>query len=343
MQHTPSGWIHVEAWTQEIVEKKAIVEIVVQDSGIGMSNEKLDALFRDLEQVSTDEQENGDPKRAKTSVLQSSESQSSSSRALGLGLAMVARIVRNMDGQLRLKSEEGKGSRFVIQLPFILSDDKSSSEESQKSTLLRMNSASPISTPQASEGEVTLVDKASSTRLEGAGKNSSEDVSSLHSFKSASSNRGSAKSDVDRLIDAISGPLTVDEAGNEDKGLRQTNSKGSGHSRKGAASASTMPVQRESQETSSPIKRAWSYGGSQDSVRSPSSGSELITDTKTPIKAVRMPDEFNEVPAPSTPHVASRILFEISNKQGTSEGSQSGVLDAETSSSSRSRGRSYQQ
>jgi hypothetical protein len=36
---------------------------------------------------------------------------------------MVARIVRNMDGQLRLKSEEGQGSRFVMQLPFELPKD----------------------------------------------------------------------------------------------------------------------------------------------------------------------------------------------------------------------------
>jgi len=50
----------------------------------------------------------------------SHNTQGKGNRTLGLGLAVVARTVRNMDGQLRLKSEEGKGSRFVIQLPFIL-------------------------------------------------------------------------------------------------------------------------------------------------------------------------------------------------------------------------------
>lgn len=41
-------------------------------------------------------------------------------QVLGLGLAVVARTVRNMNVQLRLKSEEGQGGRFITQLPFSL-------------------------------------------------------------------------------------------------------------------------------------------------------------------------------------------------------------------------------
>jgi len=53
---------------------------------------------------------------------------------LGLGLAVVARIIKNMNGQLRLKSEEGKGSRFVIQFPFELPDSEiQDSAEEQES------------------------------------------------------------------------------------------------------------------------------------------------------------------------------------------------------------------
>ncbi|MCJ1349105.1 Light-sensor Protein kinase, partial [Peltigera leucophlebia] len=44
------------------------------------------------------------------------------SKTLGLGLAQVGRLVRNMNGQLRLNSEDGKGSRFVITLGFGLPD-----------------------------------------------------------------------------------------------------------------------------------------------------------------------------------------------------------------------------
>jgi signal transduction histidine kinase len=56
MQHTTNGWVRLEVWLQGIEHGRATVEIVVQDSGVGMSNEKLDALFRDLEQVTTDGQ-----------------------------------------------------------------------------------------------------------------------------------------------------------------------------------------------------------------------------------------------------------------------------------------------
>lgn len=62
----------------------------MQDSGTGMSNEQLDALFRDLEQVSTDGEgffESDEPGHSLTDGKET--------RALGLGLAMVARIVRN--------------------------------------------------------------------------------------------------------------------------------------------------------------------------------------------------------------------------------------------------------
>src|SRR6185437_9548926 len=57
MQHTNSGWVRIEIWLQDLQHDRATVEIVVQDTGVGMSNEKLDALFRDLEQVSTDSDE----------------------------------------------------------------------------------------------------------------------------------------------------------------------------------------------------------------------------------------------------------------------------------------------
>src|SRR4051812_39575702 len=38
--------------------------------------------------------------------------------SLGIGLAVVARYVRNMNGQIRIRSELGKGTIFGIELPF---------------------------------------------------------------------------------------------------------------------------------------------------------------------------------------------------------------------------------
>lgn len=336
MQHTRSGWIRVETWTQEIVDTRATVEIVVQDSGVGMSNEKLDSLFRELEQVTTDEQESDDledPNR----LLDGKES-----RALGLGLAMVARIIRTMDGQLRVKSEEGEGSRFVMQIPFVLMNDEILSEDNEsKGAMRRLTSSSPLSTPQVAEGEVTLVDKVSSIKAEGiARKIDTEEASSLHSFKSNSSARSnkSAKSDVDRLIDAITTPLSAGDQDGEGVALHRSNSRGSGHSRKNATGLSNMPTPRASpasHDRPGVLKRSRSFGTSQEHLRSPvkgPAGSEYVMDNKTPLRAVRMPDEFGEDPSANvSPHVASRVVFNIPD-DGDSTASSSTepkVLDAE--------------
>lgn len=61
---------------------------------------------------------------------------------LGLGLALVARIVRNMDGRLVLKSEQGVGSCFKIKLRFPLPsqpDGRKKQAEKDESTKERQN------------------------------------------------------------------------------------------------------------------------------------------------------------------------------------------------------------
>ncbi|KUJ23074.1 putative cyanobacterial phytochrome B [Mollisia scopiformis] len=320
MQHTTSGWIRVEVWLQEVQEDRATVEIVVQDSGAGMSNEKLDALFRDLEQVSTDGDylfdETPDDSVAKLPP-------NKDNRTLGLGLAMVARIVRNMDGQLRLKSEENKGSRFVIQLPFALPNEDASTEDKSgrpKTASVVPSVATPP--PAATEGEVTLVDKVSSLRVDGVvRKRSLEEIASMRSHRSGSSNGSNAskKSDVDRLIDAISTPLAVGEAESEERSLQRSASKGSStHSRKSAGSYGGQSSVRASADRPGHLTRSRSYGAPEHlrtNLEGPS-GSEFVTDNKTLLKAVRMPDEFMESPTVEYPHSASRVLFDIPDKQG---------------------------
>jgi len=315
MQHTTSGWVHVEVWLQEISDGQATVEIVVQDSGAGMSNEKLDGLFRDLEQVSTDGSEFLDDTETPGETAQGKDS-----RVLGLGLAMVARIVRNMDGQLRLKSEEGKGSRFVIQLRFVLPDE-APGEEDEKARFLRLAAVTPTP-PAATDGEVTLVDKTSSLRIDPLPrKRSIEEVASLHSFRSGSSNKSnkSTKSDVDRLIDAISGPLAVGEPESEEQSLQRSNSRGSGHSRKSIGSLGTASSARLAMTSERPggLTRSKSYGAPEHlrSAFEGPPGSEFVTDNKTLLKAIRIPDDFTPTEEPS-PHTTSRVLFDIPDKKG---------------------------
>jgi CheY-like chemotaxis protein len=339
MQHTTTGSVRIETYLQDIMDNKATIEVVIQDTGVGMSDEKLDALFRDLEQLTTDEHglDASDEPNRLTGGKQT--------RTLGLGLAMVARIVRTMDGQLRLKSEEGKGSRFVIQIPFLLPDDEDDGVSGQlgKRRLTSSNKSVASQPPRQTEGEVTLVEKNSSIKSGGdvSQKKSTEEINSLHSFKSASSNKTdkSVMSDVDRLIDAISTPFLGVEGETETEettSLQRSNSKGSGPSRKSNSSWSNVPLKRNSfsaQDKPETLNRSRSYGTLQEHLRSPQegpSGSEFVQDNKTLLRAVRMPDEFNERQTSEVqPHIASKVSFEIPPKVVSMPQAEIKPLDAE--------------
>ncbi|TVY14078.1 Cyanobacterial phytochrome B [Lachnellula arida] len=330
LQHTTHGWVRIEVCPHGVANGRANVEIVVHDSGAGMSNEKLDALFRDLEQVSTDADALFDDSDDGGNASQVKDSQ-----ILGLGLAVVARVVRNMDGQLRLKSEQGKGSRFVIQLPFVLPEDESGDDDARSRSAKLAKQNSNLASSVAADGEITLVDKVSSLRADGVvRKRSVEDFASLHSFKSGSSgkSRGSAKSDVDRLINAISGPFNNNDHETGEQGLRRSNSKGSGHSRKSAGSLGTTSSVRMAIGNERPGRslRTRSHGAPEH-IPSPlegPAGTEFVTDNGTFMKAVRMPDEFNSTGG-SPVHAPSRVLFNIPDKKTEQIPEGSEKLDAE--------------
>jgi hypothetical protein len=240
------------------------VEISISDTGCGMGSKKLDALFRELEQVSSEADNmltdpNSDVKALPTTP------KNEDGRTLGLGLAVVARIIRNANGQLRLKSEEGKGSRFVIQFPFEIPESEqqkqidggsSAGSATPMNEILSLHpstgSTGSVTTPpiENTEGMVTLIERASagapSTRRNSSeaqrstGMSRKSSTESVHSKKSLnsmlsarsgmskSSNR-SNKSEADRLIEAIQEPHRVE--GWHDGSVQRSNSRGSGSAR----------------------------------------------------------------------------------------------------------------
>jgi PAS domain S-box-containing protein len=79
------------------------LEIGVWDSGIGIEPEKLEEIFTEFHQIlSTD---------------------SGGRQGVGLGLAIVDRMARMLDYEVKVSSRYGKGSRFAILLPVTVSPE----------------------------------------------------------------------------------------------------------------------------------------------------------------------------------------------------------------------------
>lgn len=126
VQHTSSGAVTIESCVvpESLDQDHISVEVAIHDTGSGMSQETVETLFCELEQVS-----NKGYMKSPKAYDQASHQSLATESVLGLGLALVARIVRNMNGQLSLKSEAGKGSCFKIRLEFPLPDEDSGQEQ----------------------------------------------------------------------------------------------------------------------------------------------------------------------------------------------------------------------
>ena len=329
IQHTSKGAVKVELWLANSHEQRVDIDIVVQDTGEGMSAEKLDALFNDLEQVQTESDEGLQEKLA--GDTKAIEGRGDTKRILGLGLALVARIVRNMNGQLRLKSEEGKGSRFVIQLGFDLpeEDKKSALHEDIKEAGVGPPANQP-STPPVETGEVMLVNKSAQKPLPETSKDivhrkSADSLRSIGSMKSFKSGE-SARSDVDRLIEAMQEPLSVatgSPGDTEHEG--RPGSHGSGR-RPGLSSSSRRPISGFARAHSSNL----SLSKFSDQVMQQREGPGIanVTDSNNPIRPIRMPGETStgspesEIPPRESylsARTPSRVLFDIPDKNARVE------------------------
>lgn len=95
------------------------VEISVIDSGCGISKGKLDSIFDAFQQADLSDKR--------------------SANGTGLGLAISRRIIELHGGELRVESELGKGSRFVVTLP--LGEVRSSRKRTITARLLTTEAA----------------------------------------------------------------------------------------------------------------------------------------------------------------------------------------------------------
>ncbi|GJD00918.1 HSP90-like protein [Colletotrichum higginsianum] len=338
VQNTSTGSVKVELYVSNVLDRRIRIEIVVEDTGKGMTARQLDTLFRDLEQVNVEMDED-------SFISSTDPDHGKDTRVLGLGLAVVARIVRNMDGQLRLKSEQGKGSRFVIQLPFDLPEDAPAPVEGgQKSA--KSNTASSVASVTTAimpdpDGEMMLIDRGSklSAVKEAATDGGCAETQSLESQKTAATggSKSSGRSDAERLIDAIKNPLTIGEIDPSRPSAhrqysrehidRPTISKSNGASSSSSSRQVQPPVSRRFNQNSSDVSTV-------ELPHSPEIGYTSVTDTKTPIRAVRVPDEYSDQPPRPQTSDSSRVLFEVHDGPkvlGTSDAGTAGTAPSAVS------------
>ena len=324
IQNTKEGSVRVDMYVASRAENHVEVEISFVDTGIGMNAKKLDALFRELEQVQSESNDMlSEPVITEKALPEPAKP--AEGRTLGLGLAVVARIIRNMNGQLRLKSEEGKGSRFVIAFPFEIPEGENKQQALEaggsQGSVTPHAEQSPESAAPATEGMLTLVERSSnapsitgSTRSPPGmlRKDSADSVGSKHSLGSLGSYRSgrsnmskgsnrSGKSEAERLIEAIQEPHRVE--GWHENSVQRSNSRGSGASARPRLDKRHMSSRTE-QAVSSPKGRPGSgeiVPAPERELRFGQPGRSDVVDSGVPIRAVRMPDEFSSSPTSESP------------------------------------------
>lgn len=92
IRYTPEGGVSVLC-----MEEEGQLHIAVEDTGIGISQHDQETIFVEFFQVETER----------------------GAKGMGLGLAIVQRLVQLLHIPIRLESQPGEGSRFTISLPLI--------------------------------------------------------------------------------------------------------------------------------------------------------------------------------------------------------------------------------
>ena len=103
IKFTPKGGAIEMAVTEKPTDSNDIAEyeFIIKDNGIGMSEEFQKTIFDEFT-------------RERTSTV-------SGIQGTGLGMAITKNVVEKMGGSISVKSAEGEGSEFIIDIPFRIS------------------------------------------------------------------------------------------------------------------------------------------------------------------------------------------------------------------------------
>jgi signal transduction histidine kinase len=96
LKFTEHGYVHLRIACREQTASQALMTLAVEDSGIGISEEKLPIIFERFTQA------DGSPTRRHGGI--------------GIGLTIAKRLVDLMGGALTVESRVGAGSTFQLSL-----------------------------------------------------------------------------------------------------------------------------------------------------------------------------------------------------------------------------------
>lgn len=108
----PGGYITLTVKETKGENNKAVLNLAVKDTGIGIKKENLEKIFDTFEQAE--------------------DNTSNQYGGTGLGLSISRRIVNLMGGELKVKSEYTKGSEFYFSLCLEISDEKEPVQEEKE-------------------------------------------------------------------------------------------------------------------------------------------------------------------------------------------------------------------
>jgi len=104
VKFTKKGKVSLEIKLLSIRNNQAKIKILINDTGIGIPQNKLDKIFDRFYRV-----------------LPSSQTEY---KGYGIGLFLVKKAVELLDGEIKVSSQEGKGSCFTVMFSFPLSKEK---------------------------------------------------------------------------------------------------------------------------------------------------------------------------------------------------------------------------
>jgi len=282
IKFTETGYVEVYCGVQErpgqsVSEVSASgyvpLEIIISDTGCGIANDKLEAMFVTLE---------------------GADEQKAESTGLGLGLAVVARIVEQLAGQLRAESEVGVGTRFFFTLQMLVHEGRDGSGGSSVKSSLK-----PVrSRTGSSSGSVVSLGSAATSEID----HFVQDFGSSHMFGPVGPNDQRLKDAEERMNRPGTFPVTDSSYPVRPSRMADTESEVSSGSG-GASAPNAAPAPAPAISTSSPKPRPRvTHGRSMSYMRSPGTSHGNLQNQPAVASSSRTPPSKSTPRQPSLPH-----------------------------------------